>query len=566
MSIRARAENLPIRAKIIASFTLILMLLGAVGATAMVGLGAMDDAVISISGNSSLGLISLNNMRGSFEAYKGATVSDVLAGADIAARSLAEASLDLASKSFHDADKIYQPTADPGQETTIYQEITAATGAYFAGASHVIALLHDGKAAEARAALAAELTQPAAKAAIAFQQDIDYNTGTFTQQGVDSAAAYSKTRLYVTALLVASVLTALIAGTFLVTSIARPIVTMTSAMRRLAANDLTLDIPALNRQDEIGQMAVAVQTFKDALIASEQVSAGQTSERASKEQRNKNLECAVADFERVSRAMAEQLSSGSADLETTARSMTGTADQTNEQANAVAAAAQEAGSGAQTVAAAAEQLTASVHEISRQVVQSAGTAARAVGDAQRTNTIVVALAESANKIGNVVSLITTIASQTNLLALNATIEAARAGDAGKGFAVVAAEVKSLAGQTASATEEISTQISQIQSATSEAVAAIRSISATIDEISSITTSVASAVEQQGVATSEIARSVQQTASAVNEVTNNISGVTEAAQEGSNAATRVLGAAADLSKQARLLSSQVDSFVSAVRAA
>ena len=177
--------------------------------------------------------------------------------------------------------------------------------------------------------------------------------------------------------------------------------------------------------------------------------------------------------------------------------MTGSADRTNQQASAVASAAEQAGAGAQTVAAATEELTASINEISRQVAQSARMAALAVKDAQRTNMIVAALAEGADKIGNVVGLITNIAGQTNLLALNATIEAARAGDAGKGFAVVASEVKNLANQTGKATEEIGAQITQIQAATKEAVAAIRGIAASIEEVSAIAASIASAVEEQG---------------------------------------------------------------------
>jgi methyl-accepting chemotaxis protein len=191
----------------------------------------------------------------------------------------------------------------------------------------------------------------------------------------------------------------------------------------------------------------------------------------------------------------------------------------------------------QTVAAAAEQLSASIAEISRQVAQSAKISGKAVDDAQRTDTIVRALAEGAQKIGDVVGLITSIAGQTNLLALNATIEAARAGDAGKGFAVVASEVKNLASQTAKATEEIGTQISQIQAATKDAVDAIGSITRTIEGISAIATTIASAVEEQGSATSEIARSVHQTAHAAQDVTVNITGVNRAAGETGEAAPK-----------------------------
>jgi methyl-accepting chemotaxis protein len=218
------------------------------------------------------------------------------------------------------------------------------------------------------------------------------------------------------------------------------------------------------------------------------------------------------------------------------------------------------------VAAAAEELTASIGEIGRQVAQSSKITSKAVDDAKRTDTIVRALAESAEKIGNVVGLITDVASQTNLLALNATIEAARAGDAGKGFAVVASEVKNLANQTGKATEEIDAQITHIQAATKEAVEAIRGISATIEEVSAISTTIAAAVEEQGAATAEIARNVQQTTQAAQEVTVGISGVSQAASETGEAAGHVLAAASDLSKQAEQLSGEVHTFVAGVRAA
>jgi methyl-accepting chemotaxis protein len=253
-------------------------------------------------------------------------------------------------------------------------------------------------------------------------------------------------------------------------------------------------------------------------------------------------------------------------MQVTAESMTATADQSSALVNAVASAAEETSVNVQTVSAGTEQLSSSIAEIGRQVVTSAEIARKAVDEAGATDATMRGLADNAARISVVIDLIQTIASQTNLLALNATIEAARAGDAGRGFAVVASEVKNLASQTAKATDEIRSQIASMQSVTETAVGAIRSIGNTIGEINQVTTAIASAVEQQGAATREIARNIQHAAGGTSEVSSNIVGVSTASAEAGSAANEVLSASSALSREAEILRSEIDMFLSNIRAA
>ena len=347
--------------------------------------------------------------------------------------------------------------------------------------------------------------------------------------------------------------------------ITKPVMHLTAIIERTANDDLTPDTRYDAWRDEIGVLSRAIGVLQGRSAQARQLAAEQAADRAAREQRTQYLEALVGEFETTASGLVETLSTRATELQGTAHSMSATATQTNDKASAVANAAGEASAGVQTVAAAAEELTASISEISRQVTQSSRITKQAVEDARHTDAIVRALAEGAQKIGQVVELISNIAAQTNLLALNATIEAARAGDAGKGFAVVASEVKSLALQTANATQEISGQISQIQSATAEAVQAIGGIGNTIEEVSAIAVTIAVAVEEQGAATAEIARNVQQTATSTQEVTSNIAGVSQAANDTGATANQVLGAAESLSQQATQLTNEVKRFVAGVRA-
>jgi methyl-accepting chemotaxis protein len=337
-------------------------------------------------------------------------------------------------------------------------------------------------------------------------------------------------------------------------------------MQRIAEGSLEA-VEETDRRDEIGRMAETLEVLRQTAITARALEAEQVATKQQSEREKRDALIALADrFDASVGQLVGLMASGSTELEATAKSMSTTAEGTNQRASVVGSAATEASSRVQTVASAAEELSSSISEISRQVAQSANITGRAVESARRTDTIVRALADGAQQIEHVAELISSIAEQTNLLALNATIEAARAGEAGRGFAVVASEVKSLASQTAEATKEIGTRIAQIQGATKEAVEAIDGITATIEEVSTIATSIGSAIEQQGAATAEIARSVSQTAEATKEVTTNIGGVSAAANETGNAAGLVLTAASNLSKQAEQLSGEVSTFLAGVRAA
>jgi len=350
-------------------------------------------------------------------------------------------------------------------------------------------------------------------------------------------------------------------------SISRPLGMLGARMQALADGKLDGEIHGLGRGDEVGAMAATVQIFKDnaVRIRGHEEAEAATQARAAAERRTA-MENIASDFERSVTGIVRSVSTAAAGMQTTAQSMTATASDASARAATVGAASESSSNNVGTVAAAAEELSSSVTEISRQVARSSEIASKAVGDAERTNATVGALSTGAEKIGEVVKLIHSIAAQTNLLALNATIEAARAGESGRGFAVVASEVKALANQTAKATEEISAQVAAMQASTSEAVASIGGITETIAQMSEITVSISTAIDQQGDATREIARNIQSVAAGSSEISAHIGGVTSAASATGKAATEVLSNARELDNQSGKLRNAVDEFLVKVRAA
>jgi methyl-accepting chemotaxis protein len=350
-------------------------------------------------------------------------------------------------------------------------------------------------------------------------------------------------------------------------SISRPLGELGARMEALANGSLDGEIPGIDRGDEVGAMAATVQIFKDnALRIRGLEQAEAETQSRTKAERRAAMESLAGDFERSVTGIVRSVSTAAAGMQTTAQSMTATASDASARAATVGSASESASNNVGTVAAAAEELSSSVAEISRQVARSSEIASKAVGDAESTNVTVRALSTGAEKIGEVVKLIHSIAAQTNLLALNATIEAARAGESGRGFAVVASEVKALANQTAKATEEISAQVAAMQASTSDAVASIGGITQTIAQMSEITVSISTAIEQQGDATREIARNIQSVAAGSSEISAHIGGVTTAAAATGSAASDVLSNARELDNQSGMLQTAVDQFLSKVRAA
>jgi methyl-accepting chemotaxis protein len=349
--------------------------------------------------------------------------------------------------------------------------------------------------------------------------------------------------------------------------IAKPVIRIAGVIERVSKGDFNVTVPATGQRDEIGVIAGAVQVFRDEMLEKERLSAQQKEiETRSAAERQKAMQKLADDFETAIGQIVGTVSSASTELELAAGTLTKTADSTQQLAGAVATAAEDASGNVQTVAAAAEEMTSSVNEIARQVQQSSKIAIEAVHQAEKTDVRIADLSRAATRIGDVVKMITAIAEQTNLLALNATIEAARAGESGKGFAVVAAEVKSLASQTAKATEEIGTQIGSMQAATQESVGAIKEIGSTINRISEIASTIAAAVEEQGSATQEIARNVQQAAQGTAQVASNIADVNRGAGETGSASSQVFNSAQSLSKESTLLKAEVQKFLQTIRSA
>jgi methyl-accepting chemotaxis protein len=474
--------------------------------------------------------------------------------------------LDARAKDYDTANKAYEPLISSPEEAALYKELSATWKTFREAADEVVAHARKRETAQARAVNTQRATVAGRSMDAVLTKLVDLNDKGAAASGLKAEQDYELAFRVVIGALALMVLIGLTAAVLIVRDIARGIGSVLTPMRALAANDLEVNVPHQGESNEIGQIADTLQIFKDALVAKKAVDEAAAHEAGAKMSRAETLDKATRQFEAMIGELIGSLSSASTEMEATASTLTNAADVTRQLSSEAANTSRDVSESIQSTATATEEITSSVNEIGRQVLESSRVAQVAVQQAEKTDASITELSNAAARIGDVVKLITAIAEQTNLLALNATIEAARAGEAGRGFAVVAAEVKALASQTAKATDEITTQIAGMQAATGASVATIKEISSTIDLMSEISSTIAAAVEEQGAATQEIARNVQQAAELSARVAANIMDVDRGNSETGAASAQVFSAAQSLSKESSHLQTEVQNFLSTIRAA
>jgi len=465
--------------------------------------------------------------------------------------------------------KSYEQLITSSEERALYDEWSRGWDEFQKGNLEVMALSRKeaGQIAhEAHELNSKKVNRISVDGDAVLQKDVDLNN-----KGADKVAAEAADNYSFAIIVLAGILgTALIVGigvsVLMVRDVSNGIASIVTPMQALGEGDLSAEVPHQGETTEIGAMADALQVFKQALIAKKAADEAAARDAEAKIERGRRVDSVTREFEAMIGEIVDTVSSASSQLESSADSLSNTAQRSKELTTAVSMASEEASANVQSVASSTEEMASSITEISRQVQESARMAGDAVGQARSTADRVSELSKAATRIGDVVELINTIAGQTNLLALNATIEAARAGEAGRGFAVVASEVKALAEQTAKATGEIGQQITGIQATTQESVNAIKEISGTIEKLSDISSTIAAAVEEQGAATQEISRNVQKAAQGTHEVSSNIAHVERGDADTGTASSQVLSAAKSLSGDSSRLRAEVKKFLTSVRAA
>ena len=561
-------SRLSIRTKLTAVIALLLFAMAAMGLLAVRQMNAIYTSASEIQKSWLPSVRVLGDLRAGVITYRNVIREHMLS--ELIEEKLAqEKTLETVIEANMKARQLYETMITSPEERALYNEWVEVWESYKKGAQEVMALSR--KAAGSYPREAHDLNTMTVnligiKADGILRKDIDLNNKGADAAGQEANDGYQAAFKMVVIALGLAVVLGIVAGIYLIRDVSRGITSIVTPMKALGEGDLTAVVPHQGEKTEIGTMADTLQVFKDALIAKKAADQAAAADADAKIARGQRVDNITRDFEKLIGELVGSLSSSSTELEAAANTLTSTAEVTGKTSGEAAAASQEVSSNVQSVAVATEEITSSVGEIGRQVQESSRVANEAVRQAQKTDTSITELSKAAARIGDVVKLITAVAEQTNLLALNATIEAARAGDAGRGFAVVASEVKALAAQTAKATDEISAQVAGMQTATQESVATIKEIGKTITLISEISSTIAAAVEEQGAATQEIARNVQQAASLSGEVANSITDVSRGAGETGAASGQVLSAAQMLSTDSTRLKTEVEKFLTNVRAA
>jgi len=562
-------KNLSIRTKVLSAFMVVLAAAIGMGIFGLSRTAAVNSAALEVRDNWLPSTVSIGKLAIGLENYRIIEARLVLAVLSKDDTAIADIETEFKSgESAVDTERAnYDPMIERGTEDErLMKAFDDAWPNAKQTANRVVALAKTGDLPKTFALYHGEDKTKFFNALEKAAADLSFNEAEGKKAGTQGSEVYSSAFWLTLVALAGTAVLCIGASMAILSGVVGPLKRNTDVVNRLAAGERTIKVPDTDRGDEIGILARALQIFKDKMVEGDRLAAVQAADAEVQIKRAATLDSLTKSFEAKVGQMVRNVASAATEMQATAQSMSSTAEETNMQAGAVASASEETSVNVQTVASATEELASSVEEIGRQVAESARIAGKAVEDAKRVDAVVQTLANDAQKIGDVVTLIQDIAGQTNLLALNATIEAARAGEAGKGFAVVASEVKSLANQTAKATTDIAGQIAAIQLATTSTVTAIRGIIGTIVEINDIASGIASAVEEQGAATKEISRNVAEASRGTQEVASNISGVREAATATGAAASQVLSASGALSKQAVGLTGEVTNFIVQVKAA
>ncbi|SBW02082.1 Methyl-accepting chemotaxis sensory transducer [uncultured Alphaproteobacteria bacterium] len=557
-------NNLRIGGKVLAAFTLICALVALLGGAAVYEIVRIETATRDATDLWAPRLDVMRRMQAQMATQRVAEFSYVFAEMR-KEREAADVAVTAARQAVHGTLAEVEQSFASGEGRNGFDQLMLNQDAYQEGMERVFYMMQHGQEEDARTLMNNDMRDLFNVISVSIDKMLEIATAGVAAAGAEAGSVAREARVAVFALLGVVFALSAAAGLMLKRGVGGPILAMTGAMARLAEGDTAVEVPATDRRDEVGAMAGAVQVFKDNAIRADALAAEQTAAHAAQTARAEEIERLAHEFDARISQVLDIVAGACGEMDGTAQSLSASAEQTTRQSNAVAAATEQASDSVQTVAAAAEQLSHSIDEIARQVSQAHEVSQTATAEAERTDATVKGLAESSSKIGTVVNLITDIASQTNLLALNATIEAARAGEMGKGFAVVAGEVKNLANQTATATDEIGRQIGSVQEATQEVVSAISGIVERIGEVSRISAAIASAVEQQSAAAAEIARNVQHAAAGTQEISLNIAGVSQTASETGTASRQVLAASQALAKEAVALRGVVEHFLAGVRA-